>query len=55
MTYHEKELIAFLFIALLKEEFETKRTMARKLDIPIRTLQNNFQHLDYAKGDICRY
>ena len=46
----EKEFIAFLFQTLLKEEFGSKRAMARKLNIQLRTLQENFQHLSVAKG-----
>lgn len=46
----EKSFIAFLFRTLLVEEFGTKKVMADKLDIPLRTLQENYQCLDSAKG-----
>ena len=46
----EKNFISFLFRTLLLEEFRSKRAMARKLGIPLRTLQENYQHLDSAKG-----
>lgn len=47
---NDKDFIAYMFCVLLKEYFGTKRAMARALDIPFRTLQENFQDLDYAKG-----
>lgn len=47
---NEKDFISYLFRTLLIEEFGSKRAMARTLDIPYRTLQENFQFLDYAKG-----
>lgn len=46
----EKDFVAFLFRILLVEEFGSKRSMAEKLDIPLRTLQENIQCLDKAKG-----
>ncbi len=46
----DKNFVAFIFRTLLNEEFGNKRTMAQKLDIPLRTLQENFQHLETAKG-----
>lgn len=46
----EKSFIAFLFRTLLAEEFGSKKVMAEKLDIPLRTLQENYQCLDSAKG-----
>ena len=56
MYTEEKDCISFLFRTLLLEEFRSKRAMARKLDIPLRTLQENSQHLDCAKrrnGGFC--
>ena len=50
MYMEEKDFISFLFRILLLEEFRSKRAMARKLDMPLRTPQENFQHLDCAKG-----
>jgi len=50
MYMEEKDFISFLFRTLLLEEFRSKRAMARKMDMPLRTLQENFQHLDCAKG-----
>lgn len=47
---NEKDFISYLFRTLLAEEFGSKRAMARTLGIPLRTLQENFQHLDCAKG-----
>lgn len=46
----EKSFIAYLFRTLLHEEFGNKRIMAEKLGIPLRTLQENFQCLELAKG-----
>lgn len=46
----EKDFIAFLFRTLLIEEFGSKRVMAERLEIPLRTLQENIQCLDKAKG-----
>lgn len=46
----ERELVAFLFRTLLEEEFDTKTSMSEALDVPFRTLQWIFQHLDTAKG-----
>lgn len=46
----EKSFIAFMFRTLLTEEFGSKRSMSRELGIPLRTLQENFQCLDKAKG-----
>ena len=46
----EKDFIAFLFRTLLIEEFGSKRMMAERLEIPLRTLQENIQCLDKAKG-----
>lgn len=46
----EKSFIAYLFRTLLVEEFGSKKMMAEKLDIPLRTLQENYQCLDSAKG-----
>ena len=50
MYMEEKYFISFLFRTLLLEEFRSKRAMARKLGMSLRTLQENFQHLDCAKG-----
>jgi len=38
MYMEEKDFISFLFRTLLLEEFRSKRAMARKLDMPLRTL-----------------
>ncbi len=46
----ERDLVAFLFRILLEDEFDSKTSMAEALDVPFRTLQWIFQHLDTAKG-----
>ena len=47
---NDRELVAFLFRTMLNEEFGTKTDMAEALDVPYRSLQRIFQHLDTAKG-----
>ena len=51
----ERDLVAFLFRTLLEEEFDSKTGMAEALDVPFRTLQWIFQHLDTAKGSSKAY
>ncbi|MBQ8987976.1 MAG: hypothetical protein IJ100_12205, partial [Lachnospiraceae bacterium] len=42
--------IAFLFDTMLREVFVTKVNMAAQLGVNHRTLQINFQRLNYRKG-----
>jgi len=51
----ERDLIAYLFCTLLEEEFDSKTSMAEALDVPIRTLQWVFQHLETSKGASTAY
>lgn len=46
----DRGLVAFLFRTLLEEEFGSKTSMAEALDVPFRTVQWIFQHLETAKG-----
>jgi hypothetical protein len=47
---NDRDLVAFLFRAMLYGEFGTKTDMAEALNVPHRSLQRIFQRLDTATG-----
>ena len=42
--------IAYFLEVMLKDHFHSKRAMARKLDLQLRTIQLHFKRLDTPKG-----
>ena len=42
--------IAYFLEVMLKDHFHSKRAMARKLDLQLRTIQLHFKRLDTHKG-----